>query len=78
MKKWKKIYELFKQHPRLDDMSRKHIEICEKLLSLKQPHVDKMVYSKLWQESWIQTEHYRIFIENLSYGHANSNIEIYN
>lgn len=63
MKKWKQIYELFKQSNLLDEMDRKFIEISEKMLATNKPHCRKIVYSELWLSNWIKTTKYRIFME---------------
>lgn len=76
MKKWKKIYEIYKQSNLLDDMDLKFIEISEKILATNKPFAKKLVYSKLWLESWIQSTQHRLFLEQCIKTISKSNIEI--
>lgn len=68
MKKWKEIYELFKQSPLLDDMDREFIAISEKMLATNKPICRKIVYSQLWCESWMQTTKARLFYQKYANG----------
>lgn len=77
MKKWKQIYELFKQSDLLDEMDLKFIEITEKMLATKKPICKKIVYSEWWLSDWIKTTKYRIFMQQCINNIAQSNIKIY-
>ena len=59
MKKWKEIYELFKQSNLLDEMDFAFIKISEKMLATKRPICKKIVYSELWLSNWIKTTLFR-------------------
>ena len=63
MKKWKKIYELFKKSELLDDMDFKFIKISEDMLATKKPICKKIVYSETWLSNWIRTTKFRLFIQ---------------
>ena len=76
MKKWKKIYELFKQSNLLDEMDLKFIALSEKMLATNKPICREIVYSKLWLENWINTTRYKIFMTRCLSTIQQSNIEI--
>ncbi|MEK6829733.1 MAG: hypothetical protein AABY15_06455 [Nanoarchaeota archaeon] len=77
MKKWKKIYELFKQSNLLDEMDLQFIKISEDMLATKKPICKKIVYSELWLSSWIQTTRYKLFMQQCVNNIRHSNVEIY-
>jgi hypothetical protein len=74
---WKAIYEAFKEHSRLDEYDKKMIEMSDKMLALNKPHINDLVYSKLWLQSWINTFNYRLFIEDLLSNKSKFNAQIY-
>lgn len=77
MKKWKQIYELFKQSDLLDEMDLKFIKISEKMLATKKPICKKIVYSELWLSSWINTTRHRIFIQQSINNISKSSVQVY-
>ena len=76
MKKWKQIYELFKQSNLLDEMDLKFIKISEDMLATNKTICKKIVYSELWLSNWIQTTKYRIFIQQIMNNSSTLNIEV--
>lgn len=77
MKKWKEIYELFKQSDLLDEMDLQFIKITEKMLATKKPICKKIVYSELWMSNWIKTTKYKIFMHQCINTISKSNVQIY-
>lgn len=76
MKKWKKIYEAFKQSSLLDEQDLRFIEISEKMLNTNKLICKKIVYSELWLSNWIKTTQYKLFMQRCINTINQSNIEI--
>jgi hypothetical protein len=77
MKKWKRIYELFKQSNLLDSEDLEFIKISEEMLATNNPICEKIVYSELWLSNWIKTTNHRIFAQQFMNTVSAVNIEVY-
>lgn len=77
MKKWKRVYELFKKSNFLDEMDLRFIKISEDMLATKKPICKNIVYSELWLSSWINTTRYRVFMQHCINNISQSNIQIH-